>query len=142
MTSTHKSLAIAFVAGFISVIIFHQSMVAALVAASLAPPAFAPWGMEPIAPFGVPTLVSKAFWGGLWSMLLWLLLRRQQGAAYWLGWILLGATALPLVAIFVVPAIKGLPPPDFWTRFPIAASINAIWGLGTAVLLRLLRAAG
>jgi hypothetical protein len=32
-------------------------------------------------------------------------------AAYWAGWIIIGAVALSLVAFFVVPAIKGEPIP-------------------------------
>ena len=134
-----KSLALAFGAEFLAVLIVHQSVVAALVAGGWAPPAFAPWSLDPIAPFGVPSVISKAFWGGLWAMLLWLVMRGKQGAGYWLGWMLLGATALPLVAIFVVPVVKGLPPPDFWSRFPLSATINAAWGLGTALILRLFR---
>ena len=35
------------------------------------------------------------------------LLSSLRGRAYWAGWIVVGAVALPLVAFFVVPPIKG-----------------------------------
>jgi hypothetical protein len=52
---------------------------------------------------------------------------------------LLGAVALSLVAIFVVPVLKGQPVPPFMERFPVYALVNAAWGFGTALLLRMLR---
>ena len=45
--------------------------------------------------------------------------------------------ALPLVAFFVVPPIKGQPIPELWPRFPVAMMINGFWGFGTALFLRL-----
>jgi flagellar biosynthesis protein FliR len=106
------------------------------------PQGFAPWSFDPIAPFGVPAVISKAFWGGLWGMLISLILAGRTGVTYWLGWTILGAVALPLVAIFVVPVVKGLPVPPFSERFPIYALVNAAWGLGAAVFLRLFGALG
>lgn len=135
-----KSLLTAFVAGFLAVVVFHQATVAALNAVGLMPAGFAPWSFEPVPPFGVPTLISKAFWGGLWAMLLNAVLARREGAAYWGGWIVLGAVALPLVAIFVVPLLKGAAIPSFAERFPVYAIVNGMWGLGTALFLKIARA--
>ena len=64
-------------------------------------------------------------------------LRNLSGASYWLTWTVVGAVALSLVAIFVVPPLKGQPMPDFMSRFPIFALVNAAWGFGTALLLRM-----
>lgn len=139
-SSRLTSIAVAFASGFLAVLVFHQGLVAVLSAAGIAPPNFAAWSLEPIPPWGVPSLVSKAFWGGVWAILLWFVMAGRQGAVYWLGWMLLGAIALPLVAIFVVPLIKGGPPLDFWSRFPLSAMINAAWGLGTALFLRVFAA--
>lgn len=131
-----------FAAGFVSVVVFHQSAVALLEALGLWANA-APWALDPpVPPFGVPSLVSKAFWGGLWAVALGFVLSGRSGGAYWAGWTILGAIAVPLVAIFVVPAIKGVPGPEFFERFPRSSVVNATWGLGTAGLLRMLRRAG
>ena len=86
----------------------------------------------------MPTVISKAFWGGLWAIPLGFLLRKQSGATYWAGWMVLGGVALSLVAIFIVPVLKGQLLPVFMERFPIYVAINAAWGLGTAMILRML----
>jgi hypothetical protein len=128
-----------FTAGFVATLVFHQVTVAGLDAAGQMPGGIKPWSFDPVPPFGVPTVLSKAFWGGLWAILLGLILTRTSGAAYWLSWTLLGAVALSLVAIFVVPVLKGQPVPPFMERFPVYALVNAAWGFGTALLLRMLR---
>jgi hypothetical protein len=123
-------------------VVFHQATVAALYGLGLMPPGFEPWSMTPVAPFGVPAVLSKAFWGGLWAILLFQFLNRTSGGAYWVGWTVLGAAALPLVAIFVVPPLKGMPIPKFPDRYPLYALINGLWGFGTALFLMLLRRTG
>ena len=87
-------------------------------------------------------VVSKAFWGGLWGALLALFLTRSEGIGYWLSWIVVGAVAPSLVAMYGVPLIKGLPVADFWPRAGIAATVNGAWGLGTGFFLRLFGTAG
>jgi hypothetical protein len=136
-TSPLKFMALAFISGFLATIVFHQIVVFALGMNMQLPAAFKPWSLDPVPPFGVPTIISKAFWGGLWAVLLGYVLNGTTGMSYWLGWTILGAVALSLVAIFVVPPLKGQPIPDFMTRFPIAALVNAAWGFGTALLLRI-----
>lgn len=135
-TSKLSTLAVAFAAGFLAVVVFHQTAVLVLNQFGLLPGNFTPWSLEPVPPIGVPTLVSKAFWGGLWAMLFALVLSGTRGASYWTAWILLGAIALPLVAIFVVPPLKGKPMPDFAATMPVYALINAVWGFGAALFLR------
>jgi hypothetical protein len=137
--SPMMAAALAFMAGFIATLVFHQTAVAGLDAAGLMPAGIKPWSFDPVPPLAVPTVLSKAFWGGLWAILLYFVLRRTSGAGYWLGWTILGAVALPLVAIFVVPVLKGQPVPPFMERFPVYALVNAAWGFGTAIVLRFLR---
>ncbi len=69
------------------------------------------------------------------------LLSRLRGGAYWAGWIIIAAIALPLVAFFVVPPIKGEPVPELWPRFLVSMMLNGSWGFGTALFLRLVGAA-
>jgi hypothetical protein len=130
-----------FIAGFIAVLIFHQGIWHLLNLTELIPPDRPAWPLDPIPPFGVPSVISKAFWGGLWGALLAPLLQGLRGSSYWAGWIIIGAVALSLVAFFVVPPIKGNPIPALWPRFFAALLVNAAWGFGTALFLKLARAA-
>ncbi len=130
-----KLLVLGFAAGAFATFFFHQSAWYLLNQAGIIPPERPAWPLDPIAPLGVPSIVSKMFWGGLWGAGLSLLLARTEGAAYWLAWMLVGAAAPSLVAIYVVPAIKGLPTPELWPRAGVAATVNAAWGLGTGVFL-------
>ena len=105
----------------------------------LAPPSSA-WRLTPVPPFGVPAVLSAAFWGGLWGIVLtYLAPRFGRGAGYWLGCILFGAVALTLVAWFVVLPLKGLPAGGGfrWPGVVIGPIVNGAWGLGMAVLLAL-----
>lgn len=140
--SSLPSYLLTFAAGFLAVIAGHQVVVAALNAAGALPPGFPAWSFDPVPPFGVPAVISKAFWGGLWALLIAAILKNTRGTAYWAGWTVLGAVALPLVAIFVVPPLKGLPALDFMSRFPVYALINGVWGFATALLLRILGKGG
>jgi hypothetical protein len=79
--------------------------------------------------------------GGVWGAVLAPLLSRWRGGAYWAGWIIVAAIALPLVAFFVVPPIKGEPVPELWPRFLVSMMLNGSWGFGTALFLRLTSAA-
>lgn len=132
-----KLLILGFVAGFLATLIFHQSAWYALVQAGIIPADRPAWPLDAVPPLAIPSVVSKAFWGGLWGAILALWLVRVQGAAYWLSWIVIGALAPTLVAIYVVPVVKGLPVGDLWPRIAIGGTVNGAWGLGTAILLRL-----
>jgi hypothetical protein len=132
-----KLAALGFIAGFLAVLIFHQSLWYALNLVALIPPERPAWPLDPIPPFGVPSVVSKAFWGGVWGALLAPILQGLSGRAYWIGWIVIGSVALSLVAFFVVPPIKGEPIPALWPRLFAALLVNAAWGFGTALFLKL-----
>ncbi len=138
-----KLLIFGFAAGFLAVPIFHQGLWWIFNQTGVIPRERAAWVMDPIPPFGVPALVSKAFWGGVWGAALACLLAGLDGVSYWAGWILVGAFALTLVAFLVVPRLKGeAMPAPFLPRFLVGLSVNGAWGFGTALLLRLLAAAG
>jgi hypothetical protein len=131
-------LILGFIAGFLAVPIFHQSLWSLFNRLGFIPPDRPAWPMGPIPPFGVPSVISKSFWGGLWGAGLALLLGQLSGSTYWTAWVLVGAVALTSVAFFVVAPLKGEPIPALWTRFVTGLCFNGAWGFGTALLLRLL----
>src|SRR3546814_7263836 len=79
----------AFIAGFFSTLIFHQGMLALLYFGKLVPRA--PFAMTRVPPLGVPSVISLAFWGGLWGLLLWAMIRGHSGGTHWLLAVVLGA---------------------------------------------------
>lgn len=131
---------IAFVAGFISVLIFHQPMLIILKAIAIAPDKLNPYAMSSTAPFGVPRVFSLAFWGGIWGLVLAILLSKIRGLGYWLSGFILGALGPSLVNWFVVLPLKGEPVGGGWALPGVitALIINGVWGLGTVLLFRLL----
>ncbi len=133
-----KASLLGFVAGFLAVLIFHQGLWYLFELVGFAPFTRPAWAFDPIPPFGVPSVLSKAFWGGVWAALLAPFFRNLRGRAYWASWIVVGSVAPTFVAFFVVPPIKGAPLPLFWPGLPAGLVINAFWGFGTALLLRLM----
>lgn len=127
----------AFVAGFVATLVCHQGVWALLHLAGAVPP---PYNMSPTAPLGVPQVISLAFWGGVWGVPVWLLLRRLRGRRYWLRAALIGALGPSLVALAVVFPLKGQAFMAGWdARIIVGALIlNAAWGLGLAFFMRVL----
>lgn len=135
-TSIIRLLGIGFLAGFAATLTFHQGVWHLLNLAELLPPDRPAWPLTPIPPFDVPSIISKGFWGGLWGGVLALFLARIEGSAYWIAWVIVGAIAPSLVAMYIVPLIKDLPIGPFWPRAAIAAAVNGAWGLGTGLFVR------
>jgi len=128
-----------FIAGFTSTLIFHQLTLGFLWDAGLAPSA--PFSMAATHPFGVPAVLSLAFWGGVWGILFALIegnFARRGG--YWVTAFLFGAVLPSLVALLVVLPLKGRPvgggwQPHIWFT---ALLVNGAWGIGTGIILRAL----
>jgi hypothetical protein len=136
--STPRHLAYGFIAGFISVLVFHQLMLALLHAGGVTPAT--PYAARPVPPFGLPQVLSSAFWGGVWGVVFALVEPRfPRGAGYWIAAFLFGALALSLVAWFIVAPLKAAPVAGGWQPAAMATAllVNGAWGLGTALLLRL-----
>jgi hypothetical protein len=131
--------AMAFVAGFLSTVTFHQGALALFYAAGAAKEA--PYSTKPTAPLGVPEVVSLAFWGGLWGVLLWLGLERLDGWAYWAFAVVAGAIGPTLVTFLVVFRLKGTPAAEGGLAVLIAGVLvlNGAWGLGVALFMSLFR---
>lgn len=139
-----RTISLGFIAGLVAVLVFHQGAAFLLhhvgneVPASLA--VFGrvgpPYNMAPVPPFGVPTVLSQAFWGGVWGIAFAVVLDRVRPPALLFGFVA-GALALTLVAFTVVATLKGLPSfaggnTQIWAR---AGLLNGAWGWGTALLL-------
>ncbi|MCC5600983.1 hypothetical protein [Nostoc favosum] len=130
--------ALAFIAGFVSVLLFHQGVLALLHAVNFAPRA--PYATAPTQPFGIPQIWSSAFWGGIWG-LIWVAIapRFRHDKSYWLAALIFGAIVPTLVAWFVVAPLKGQPIAGGWKLVGIVTGllVNGAWGVGTAGLLKL-----
>ncbi len=129
----------AFVAGVVATLVFHQGLLALLHLAGASPrPAYV---MTPTGPLGVPQVLSLAFWGGLWAAaLLPLLARWSSGGGYWLAWLVAGAVLPSAVALLVVMPLKGKGVAGGGSPALIVGALllNGAWGVGTALVLRLL----
>lgn len=126
----------AFEAGFLATLVFHQGMLGVL---HLLGPAPAPFNLTPVPPLGVPAVISLAFWGGVWGWPIAWLIRTAQGSAYWLRAVVAGAIGPSSVALFIVFPLKGLPLAGGWDPKLIVGALllNAAWGFGVALWLRL-----
>lgn len=138
--STVFNLFLGFVAGFFATLVFHQVMVALLWKIGMAPgPAFQ---MAPRPPFGVPAVISLAFWGGIWGILFAGFDKYfPHNLGYWLTALVGGAILPSLVALLVVVPLKGGPVGAGWNPhiWLFAFIVNGVWGVGTGFLLLELR---
>ena len=130
-------IVVGFIAGALSVVLFHQGAAALLHALELTPRA--PFSMQPTQPLGVPQLVSIAFWGGVWGALLAASLTRLDGARLIVAATIFGAIFPTLVAWFVVAPLKGQPMAGGFApaAMMIGPIVNGAWGLGTGLGLAL-----
>lgn len=126
---------LAFVAGFVGTLLFHQGLIGLLHALGVIP--FAPFNLTPTWPLGVPQVFSLAFWGGVWGIVLAAVLWRRRGTVWWGGWIVLGGIAPTAVALLVVFPLKEIPVSVVHAMLGVL--LNGFWGLGTALLLRAFR---
>lgn len=125
----------AFVSGFLATLIFHQGLFALFYLAGMVP--VAPFNMTPVPPFGIPAVVSLAFFGGLWGIVLWALLGRLAGVRFWLGHVIVGAIGPTAVAMLVVFPLKDLEASaQTWVG---GLLLNGFWGLGVAIFMYFLQ---
>lgn len=126
-----------FLAGFLATLIFHQLTLYLLWRAGIAP--FAPFSMVPTQPFGIPAMISLAFWGGVWGVLYAGFDGRfPRKAGYWLAAFLFGAIFPSVVALLVVLPMKGRPVGGGWRPALLLTAflINGAWGVGTGLILK------
>ena len=143
MSNTTLRIVIAgFIAGAVGILTFHQ--VGFLIATQLKLVNSTFYNMQPVPPWDVPTIVSQAFWGGLWGIVAAFIVPRLPGVLKGaLGWVLFAGIVVALVNWFIVLPIKGSPVGGGW-RMPatvVVAIVYAFWGLGMWVIYGLARRA-
>jgi len=126
-----------FIAGAVSVLIFHQGTWALFHLAGLMP---APFPMAPTQPWGVPVTVSFCFWGGLYGLVYGLLFPKFAMPP-WLSGLILGVIAT-LVLGFIVAPIKGRPIAFGWVprTMLVVLVIHSVWGIGVGLIMQLVTA--
>lgn len=124
----------AFIAGLLATLIFHQGLFGLFYLQGIVP--VAPFNLAPVPPLGVPAVLSLAFFGGLWGIAIWAIIRRLGTAAFWSLAILLGAIGPTVVAMLVVFPVKGI---DVTAQTWVGGLLlNGFWGLGLAVFMKLM----
>jgi hypothetical protein len=126
-----------FVAGALAVLVFHQGLVFLINLAGLG--SYSAYNWAPTRPFGVPQVLSLAFWGGVWGIVWAMLAMRLRGGGSLALAFVFGAILPTLVAAAVVVPLKGGDPKIFMQPAVIlfALAVNGAWGLGTELILRL-----
>lgn len=137
-----RTIIVGFIAGFLSVLIFHQ--LGFYIATELGFGRSVIYNMRPVPPFGVPLILSAAFWGGLWGIVGAYIVPRLP---VWLdgptGWILFAGVVVTLVNWFIVLPIKGAPIGNGF-KLPgvvVVPLVYAFWGMGMWILIGVLRRA-
>jgi hypothetical protein len=125
---------LAFLAGFVATLVFHQGMLWLLHQAGMTPRT--PFAMRPVPPFGVPAVLSLAFWGGVWGIVMIALIGKAR--AFYFVATIFGAVLPTLVAAFVIAPLRHMPVTGSPSKtLMMGFIVNAAWGLGTALLYRM-----
>ena len=129
----------AFVAGFVSTIVFHQGLLTLFYLAAVVPRA--PYDLRAVPPMAIPAVISLAFWGGAWGVAIWPFLKHVAGPAYWARALVISAVFPSVVGLFIVFPLKGMPMAGGWNPKVIVSALvlDGAWGLGMALLMRLMR---
>lgn len=119
-----------FVSGFLSTLLFHQSLLGALYLLKLT--SIAPYRLHPVSPFGVPSVLSLSFFGGLWGILILWSAQYDTGFWFWVKCIVYGSVGPTAVAVLLIFPLKGI---DLGPTLIVGGLLlNAVWGLGCGIL--------
>ena len=105
MQGTGGRIAYGLIAAAIAVVVAHEGIIYVLTQSGFI--RGAPWGMQPIPPWGVPRLVNNVFWGGLWGALFALVYERLPGGMAWLKGLIYGLLIVVFSNWILLPLIKG-----------------------------------
>jgi hypothetical protein len=129
-----RRLLFGFVAGFVATLVFHQ--VALWILHYFHFIDRVPWSMKPVPPWGVPAVISLAFWGGVWGAVMIAILWKSRNLL--VVSTLFGAVLPTLAAAFIVAPLKHQPIPHSGKLLMVGLIVNGAWGLGTALIYRML----
>lgn len=129
----------ALLAGFFAMLVFHQGGVALLHLAGMDPAQA--WDMTPAGVLQLPAVEWLALRGAIWGVIIWWLIRSTQSAGFWVSAILLAVILRGAVVLFALPWLRHQPLAGGWETQFITHTLllNAVWGFGLALFLRLLR---
>jgi hypothetical protein len=137
-TSLAIWLGLGFVAGFISVLTFHQGAIGIAHLIGLAPNP--PYNMRSVPPLGVPQFVSLAFWGGVWITVFALAMTRlpasiQNRGSFLIAGLIFGALVISIFNWFVLAPLRGQPLGNGFVPANMVRGMiyNGIFGFGAAV---------
>ena len=142
MSNWMRTAIVGFIAGALGVLVFHQA--GFWVAKELGLLNAQLYSLRPVPPWGVPTIGSQAFWGGLWGIVAAFLVERLPGILNGvLGWMLFAGIVVTLVNWFIVLPIKGAPVGGGFRMNAVAVvpAVYVVWGFGMWLIARLERAA-
>ena len=127
-----------FIAGFVSTLVFHQGLLTLFYLAAVVPRA--PYDLRAVPPLAIPAVISLAFWGGVWGVAIWPFLKNVNGPAYWVRAQVISAISSGSVTLFIVSPLKGMSIAGDWNPKVIVTTwlLNGTWGLGMALLMRLM----
>ncbi|MBI1776265.1 MAG: hypothetical protein HYR63_13040 [Proteobacteria bacterium] len=127
-----------FVAGFLSVLVFHQGANSIAYLLGWNPnPAYA---MRAVPPLGVPQVISLAFWGGVWFSVFAAVSSRlpqslRSGAGFFIAAIVFGGLFISTFNWFVLAPLRGQALGNGFVLVNMLRGMtyNGIFGLGGAV---------
>jgi hypothetical protein len=134
--SLGRLIALAFIAGFLGVLVFHQGFLLVAYLSGWLPRA--PYDLSATPPLGVPKVISLAFWGGVWGIVMVLALHRIGTGRRLALAFLFGGLVPTLVGTLIVAPLKGQPVLLLPGRLALGFIINGIWGLGAMICYTLL----
>ena len=142
MSNWMRTVVVGFIAGALSVLVIHQA--GFWVAKELGLLNAQLYSLRPVPPWGVPTIVSQAFWGGLWGIVAAFVVERLPGVLNGvLGWMLFAGIVVTLANWFIVLPIKGAPLGGGFRMNAVAVvpAVYVVWGFGMWLIAKLERAA-
>ena len=122
-----------FISGFLATLLFHQGLLAIFYVLGVVPNP--PYNLTLTGFLSIPSVVSLSFFGGLWGILIWRLIKNKVGIKHWLSSFVLGAIGPTLVAFIVVFPLKGIE--VRLIMIPFGLLLNGVWGLGVSFFMKL-----